>query len=463
MNLLSDCIAAISTPPGKGGVSVIRLSGDGAFEIAEKIFYPKSKKRLTEYPARTLVYGDIKSRGEHIDDGLAVYFEKGSSFTGEDTVEFNCHGGVLVTRCVLEALITAGARLAGKGEFTKRAFINGKLTLTSAEAIGNLLDAKSEAQMKLAGSEARKKLDSRIAKIKKSLTDILSSAYARIDYPEEDLGDFSDSELIERLEATKHELDKLISTYRTGRAINEGINTVICGKPNVGKSTLYNLLCGEDAAIVTDISGTTRDVLERNVSLGRVMLNLADTAGIRKSADTIEAIGIERSKERMMNGELILVLFDLSRPIDEEDEQILSMLDGCNGKKVAILNKSDLVSADFDKGIIESRFDETVTVSAKENDSDALLALTDIINRLFTDGEIRTGDDAIVSSSRQYASLNSASEALGLAIDALKMGICQDAASSDVERALGALAEVDGRSVSEEVVNDIFAKFCVGK
>lgn len=463
MNLLSDCIAAISTPPGKGGVSVIRLCGDGAFEIAEKIFYPKSKKRLTEYPARMLVYGDIKNRGEHIDDALAVYFERGSSFTGDETVEFNCHGGVLVTRCVLEALISAGARLAGKGEFTKRAFINGKLTLTSAEAIGNLLDAKSEEQMKLASSEARKKLDGKIGEIKKSLTDILSSAYARIDYPDEDLGDFSDGELTERLENTKRELDKLISTYRTGRAINEGISTVICGKPNVGKSTLYNLLCGEDAAIVTDISGTTRDVLERSVSLGRVMLNLADTAGIRESADRIEAIGIERSKERMMKGELILALFDLSRPIDEEDSQILSMLDECGGKRVAILNKSDAVCEGFDRGIIESKFDEIITVSARDNDSDAVLALTEIIDRLFTDGEIKTGDDAIISSSRQYAALCSASESLSFAIDALKMGISQDAASSDVERALGAVCEVDGRSVSEEVVNDIFAKFCVGK
>ena len=463
MNLLSDCIAAISTPPGKGGVSVIRLSGDGAFEIAEKVFTPRSKRRLTEYPARTLVYGDIKSRGEHIDDGLAVYFEKGSSFTGEDTVEFNCHGGVLVTRCVLEALIFAGARLAGKGEFTKRAFINGKLTLTSAEAIGNLLDAKSEEQMKLAGSEARKKLDLKIGQIKKSLTDILSSAYARIDYPDEDLGDFSDDELTERLVMTKSELDKLISTYRTGRAINEGVDTVICGKPNVGKSTLYNLLCGEDAAIVTDISGTTRDVLERSVSLGRVMLNLADTAGIRDSSDKIEAIGIERSRERTSRAELILALFDLSRPIDDEDMQILSLLDECHGKKVAVLNKSDAPCEKFDRGLVESKFDDIITVSAKEGDSDAVLALTEVTDRLFTDGEIRTGDDAIISSSRQYASLTSASESLSLAIDALRMGMCQDAASSDVERALGAVCEVDGRSVSEEVVNDIFAKFCVGK
>ena len=193
------------------------------------------------------------------------------------------------------------------------------------------------------------------------------------------------------------------------------------------------------------------------------MLNLADTAGIRDSADRIEAIGIERSKERMMKGELILALFDLSRPIDDEDGQILSMLDGCGGKKVAILNKSDAVCEGFDKGIIESKFDEVVTVSARERDSDAVLALTDIIDRLFTDGEIRTGDNAIISSSRQYASLKSASESLSFAIDALKMGISQDAASSDVERALGAVCEVDGRSVSEEVVNDIFEKFCVGK
>lgn len=459
----NDCIAAISTPPGKGGVSVIRLSGDGAFRIAERIFTPKSKKRLTEYPRRTLVYGDIEKGGEHIDDCLAVCFDKGSSFTGEETVEFNCHGGVLVTRCVIEALIVSGARLACKGEFTKRAFINGKLTLTSAEAIGNLLDAKTEEQLRLSGSSARERLDKRISEIKKSLTDVLSSAYARIDYPDEDLGDFSESELLNRLCAAKSALDKLIATYRTGRAINEGIATVICGKPNVGKSTLYNLLCGEDAAIVTDIGGTTRDVLERSVPLGRVMLNLADTAGIRESSDTVEAIGIERSKDRMRKGELILALFDLSRPIDEEDKDILDMLNECRGTKVALLNKTDAKCDGFDTELIKNRFSEVLEISAKDGDADALIALTEAINRLFTDGEIRTGEDAIVSSSRQYSALSRASEFLALAIEALEIGISQDAVSSDVERALGALSEVDGRGVSEEVVSDIFAKFCVGK
>lgn len=463
MNSLCDCIAAISTPPGKGGVSVIRLSGEGAFRIAEEIFTPKSKKPLTEYPRRTLVYGDVQSRGEHIDDALAVCFDKGSSFTGEQTVEFNCHGGILVTRCVLEALISAGARLAGKGEFTKRAFINGKLTLNAAEAIGNLLDAKSEEQLKLSSSVARDRLDKRIAEVRASLVEILSSAYARIDYPDEDLGDFTDEELKERLSSARNRLDKLIATYRTGRAINEGVNTVICGKPNVGKSTLYNILCGEDAAIVTDIGGTTRDVLERSVPLGRVMLNLADTAGIRESADTVEAIGIERSKAKMAKGELILALFDLSRPLDKEDENILDMLKECEGTKVALLNKTDDACADFDKSVIKNSFNEIIEISAKEKDSDALLTLTDVVNRLFTDGEIRTGEDAIVSSSRQYSSLCRASEFLSLAIDALNMGLAQDAASSDVELALGALSEVDGRGVSEEIVSDIFAKFCVGK
>ena len=459
----NDCIAAISTPPGKGGVSVIRLSGEGAFRIAEQIFTPKSKKHLTEYPRRTLVYGDIEKDGEHLDDCLAVCFDKGSSFTGEETVEFNCHGGVLVTRSVLEALITAGARLACKGEITKRAFINGKLTLTSAEAIGNLLDAKSEEQLKLLGSSSRERLDRRIYEIKKSLTDVLSSAYARIDYPDEDLGDFSDSELANRLSSAKDSLDKLIATYRTGRAINEGISTVICGKPNVGKSTLYNLLCGEDAAIVTDIGGTTRDVLERSVPLGRVMLNLADTAGIRESSDTVEAIGIERSKEKMKKSELILALFDLSRPLDEEDTDILDMLNECQGTKIALVNKADSKCDGFDTALIKSRFTDVLEISAKDAEEDTLLAITGAVDRLFTDGEIRTGEDAIISSSRQYAALSRASEFLSYATEALKIGFSQDAASSDVERALGALSEVDGRGVSEEIVNDIFAKFCVGK
>ena len=254
-----NVIAAISTPPGKGGVAVIRMSGVGSPDIAEAVFQPISGKRIFDYPPRTQIYGYIIYNGEKIDDGMLTYFPSPSSYTGEDVVEVSCHGGVLVTRTVLEALLCAGARPAEAGEFTRRAFINGKLSLSEAEAIGTLLEAKSHEQICLSSLPARTKLNERVNEIRADITDIMSSIYARIDYPDEDLGEFSNEETVERLLLARKKLARLINTYRTGRAICEGISAVICGKPNVGKSTLYNLLLGEDAAIVTDIAGTTRD------------------------------------------------------------------------------------------------------------------------------------------------------------------------------------------------------------
>jgi tRNA modification GTPase len=316
-----NVIAAISTPPGKGGVAVIRVSGSGAFEIAKKVFLPASGKDITSYSARTQIYGYIVYNEKKIDDGMITLFPAPRSYTGEDTVEISCHGGILVTRTVLEALFSAGACPAEAGEFTRRAFLNGKLSLTEAEAIGTLLEAASHEQIRLSSSPARAKLAKEIENIRMDITDVMSSIYARIDYPDEDLGEFTDDETVKRLKNIRESISGLISTYRTGRAIAEGISAVICGKPNVGKSTLYNLLIGEEAAIVTDIAGTTRDVLERTVPLGRVVLKLSDTAGIRASEDmdAVEKIGIERSRGRIDSSELIIAVFDVSRPLDSYD------------------------------------------------------------------------------------------------------------------------------------------------
>ena len=462
MNHLYDCIAAISTPPGKGGVSVIRMSGEGAIEIAQRVFLPRSKKRLSDYPARMQVYGDVVREGEHIDDCLASYFTEGSSYTGEETVEISCHGGILVTRCVLEALFFAGARQAGKGEFTKRALINGKLSLTEAEAIGEVLDAKSTEQLKILSAGSRSRLSGRIDSIKKRITQILGSLFARIDYPDEDLGDFDNDELLALTENACAEIKALISSYKTGHAINEGIRAVICGKPNVGKSTIYNLILGEDAAIVTDISGTTRDVLEKTVPLGRVLLHLHDTAGIRESADVVEAIGIERSKGRIESAELIIAVFDISEAMSYEDRELLSLLSGMKCAKVAILNKSDK-AANLDTNAFPEIFDGVITASARGNDMALISELTTLVEGLFTDERIAGDESAIVFSARQNAALLRAEEFLRLASDALKAGIPQDAVASDVERALGALGELDGREVNDEVLTDIFSRFCVGK
>ena len=463
MNNLTHVIAAVSTPPGKGGVAIIRMSGEGAFEIAERVFLPISGRRFSEYSPRVQVYGHILHQGEKIDDVLATRFHGPHSYTGEDTVEIGCHGGVLVTSLVLEALLSAGAHPATAGEFTRRAFINGRLSLTEAEAISDLLEAKSREQLKLSGGEARSRLSGRIAEIRGSLVDLMSSIYARIDYPDEDLGDFTDSEVLVRLNNIKEECERLRSTYSTGRAISEGVATVICGKPNAGKSSLYNLLLGEDAAIVTDIPGTTRDVLKSSLPLGRVMLNISDTAGIREceDMDAVERIGVAKSRDIIAKSELLFAIFDLSREFDEDDELIISAIKDTTAPKIALLNKVDLPEQ-FDRSRLVG-FDEIIEISARVKGDEAIKSLTACVNKMFTDERLVAGQDAILSSARQHAALSRCTELVSAAIESLTIGFPQDAVSGDVERALGAISELDGRAVSEEIVSDIFSKFCVGK
>ncbi|MBO7195861.1 MAG: tRNA uridine-5-carboxymethylaminomethyl(34) synthesis GTPase MnmE, partial [Clostridia bacterium] len=441
----------------------IRMSGDGAFEIADRVFLPQSGRKFSECRPRTQVYGYIVEDGERIDDVLATRFPAPHSYTGEDTVEIGCHGGILVTRTVLEALLRAGATPADKGEFTRRAFINGRLSLTEAEAIADLLEAGSRDQLRLSSDTSRSRLSARIASIRSALVGLMSSVYARIDYPDEDLGDFSDDELLTRLYNIKEDSENLLSTYRTGRAISEGVRTVICGKPNAGKSTLYNLLLGEDAAIVTDIPGTTRDVLERAVPLGRVMLKIADTAGIREcdEMDTVERIGVKKSREMIEKSELLFAIFDVSRPFDDEDKLIIEAIKESCAPKIALLNKSDLTH-NFDESQLVG-FDAVVHISARENECEAISTLTNLVNGLFTDEKIVVGQDAIISSARQHAALTRCLDFIKAATESLELGFAQDAASSDIERALGAISELDGRAVSEEIVSDIFSKFCVGK
>ena len=462
MNKITDVISAVSTPPGKGGVALIRVSGKGAFDIARSIFRPVSGKSLDDYPTRYQVYGYVLDGEEKIDDALLTKFSEGASYTGEECVEISCHGGMLLTRCVLEIIFRHGARAAEAGEFTRRAFINGKLSLSEAEAVASLLEAKTREQIRLSGTASRDRLTERVDEIRSSLVSLMSSMMARIDYPEEDLGDFSDCEALDILNSVKLALKALIESYKTGRAINEGISAVICGKPNVGKSSLYNLLLGEDSAIVTDIKGTTRDVLTSSVSLGKVMLNLSDTAGIRagEGIDLVERLGIEKSLEKVEKSELIFTIFDSSLPLDTEDHEIIGAIKDAGGVKIALLNKSDL-GAVITARDLPGIFDVILPVSAKDEGSRVRIA--NAVDRLFTDEKIVVGECAVVYTARQSAELARCLESVELAIEALAMGFGQDAVASDVERAISAISELDGREVSETVVSDIFKKFCVGK
>lgn len=459
MHNSTTTVAAVSTPPGKGGVALIRISGCDAFAVADRVFYPKNGRPLSEHMPNMQTYGDIFFDGEPIDDGMATRFAAPHSYTGEDTVEITCHGGVLVTATVLKAVLAAGALLADPGEFTERAFVNGKLTLTDAEGVGQLLDAATVAGLRLSRASARAGLSEKIGDIRRSLVDLMSSIYARIDYPDEDLGEFSDGETAERLKHIRAQVCRLIGTYRTGHAVAEGIRTVICGKPNAGKSSLYNALLGETAAIVTDIAGTTRDTLTARAAVGPVLLHLTDTAGLRETDDPVEKMGVARAREKLAAAELILCVFDLSRPADAEDADLVRYVATLPAKKIAVLNKSDLPVRFHTDGLAEN-FSAVVTVSAEKGDTEAL---TDCIRAMFTDGEISLGEDAVVTTARQEATLLRARDFMDTALAAYGAGMAADAASSDLELAIGALSETDGRQVSEDIVADIFSKFCVGK
>jgi len=459
MQLFDSTVAALSTPPGKGGVALIRISGNDAIRISDACFRAKNGKSLLQAPARTAIYGNFLFEGECVDDVLVTLYRAPHSYTGEDMAEITCHGSMLIVKVILTALFKEGAQSAERGEFTRRAFLAGKLGLSEAEAIGELLDAQSMAQIKLFEKDSRCRLSQKLNAIYDALSLLVSTVYAKIDYPDEDLADLSEEEIIARATDILAQCRALAATYSTGRAITEGIPTVLLGKPNTGKSSLYNLLCGKDAAIVTEYAGTTRDVLEANVSAGRVLLRLCDTAGVRETEDPVEKIGVAKSREAAENAELVLALFDASLPYDSEDEALLSFIDSLRGEKIALLNKSDIGSC-FDTAVLEGHFTEILPISVKESKTGGLF---DRINALFTDEKIRVGEDAILSSARQYAAVERAASFIEGALDALKAGCAVDAAASDLELALGALAETDGRAVSDDIVAGIFSKFCVGK
>ncbi len=463
MNLL-DTIAAISTPYGKGGIAVVRISGPDAVAVAERIFEPKNKKTLSSIENNRAVYGSIYSSryGERsaIDDGIAVIFRAPASFTGEDTVELSCHGGVLLTQRVLEAVLLSGARAATAGEFTRRAFINGKMSLTSAESLGELLSASTDEQIALARSGLSGKLSRELSEVYDSLCDVLAAIYARIDYPDEDLADIGRDEMLESAEKSLHKLKKLARTYTTGHAVGEGIVTAIVGRTNVGKSTLYNRIVGREAAIVTDIEGTTRDILTESAKLGRVTLRLSDTAGMRDTSDTVESIGIERARREAESAELILAVFDGSRLPLPEDIELCEYISALGAVKIAVINKSDLGIMPEMQSLV-SAFEYIIPFSAK--DGEGFDTLADTVEQIYIDRELDMGSSAIIANARQNTSLLSAIDTLSDAISSIKNELPLEVCCVETENAISALGELDGRTVSDDIISKIFANFCVGK
>jgi tRNA modification GTPase len=447
----------------KGGVAMIRISAQDAVSIGESIFKPKSRTPLSCIEHAKTVYGEIfmPNNNVSIDDGLAVVFRAPRSFTGEDTVEIYCHGGLLVTRRVLSAALAAGARAAEAGEFTRRAFLSGKMSLNSAESLGNLLEAKTDGQLRLARGGMKGHLDKRTKDIYDSLRDVMTSIFAAIDFPDEDLSELSRDQMISMIEKTLSDIRSLASTYHTGRAIAEGIPTVICGRTNAGKSSVYNRILGYDAAIVTDIEGTTRDILREQATLGNTTLLLCDTAGIRETADKVESIGIDRALDEINNAELILAVFDGSSKLSSDDLSLIDRLSSAKNRCIALINKSDLVKDQTTVQKINDSFDNVITVCAATGEGFDRLA--DKVDSLYIDGSIDMDNDAVVTGARQFASLELAAESLDTSLCELRAGTPLDLCCIGIETAMSQIGQIDGREIGEDIVAEIFSKFCVGK
>lgn len=450
-------IAAISTAKAGAGISVIRISGDRAIEIADKVFTAKNGVKLCDKKGYTCALGAACQNGEKLDECIATVFRQPHSYTGEDVVELSCHGGVYVTARVLRAVYDAGAQAAEAGEFTKRAFLNGKLDLLEAESVMDIISSRSRASVRAALSVKDGALSKRIGSVKAALTDKAAHLSAWADYPEEDIPEIKDSELRAALTEAEMTLKEIVKGYDNGRILKDGIDTVIAGKPNVGKSTLMNLLTGYDKSIVTAVAGTTRDVVEESVSLDDLVLNLSDTAGIRTTEDEIERIGVEKARARLNASSLLLCVFDASGELEADDREIMDMASGIPA--VAVINKYDLPHK-IEEIAIRQHFREVVCMSAKN--AEGTTELIQAIKHACAVEDI-SSSHALIYNERQRSLTLKAAECVEEAVTALDSGVTFDAVTVLIEEAIAHLCELTGECVTDEVIDKVFHNFCVGK
>ncbi len=451
-------IAAIATAPGAGGIAVVRLSGPESYAVAARVFRPANpNKKVADAKGYTALFGSFVEGDDAFDEGVALFFREPHSYTGEDVVELSCHGGSAVARRLVEACIAAGAAPAAPGEYTRRAFLNGKLGLTQAEAVMDLISADGRQGAALANASLNGALAKKIGAEKDALTALQAHLTAWVDFPEEDVPALEDAQLVSTLTAVKGELDTLIRNYDAGAVLREGVDCAIVGRPNAGKSTLLNLLAGFDRAIVTPVAGTTRDVVEQAVRLGDIRLNLFDTAGLRETEDAIEAEGIRRSWKKLEEAGLILAVFDGSEPLTRED---LALAQRCAGRPaIALVNKEDKPTQ-FDAEIIACDFAMVLPVCCQEEGSRRVIAAA--VARLLGTNNIDP-HAASLSGQRQLAAATRARDAVAGALDAVSGGFGLDAVSVCVDDALDALCDLTGENASENVINEVFERFCVGK
>lgn len=455
---MQSTIAAIATAPGQAGISCVRISGPSAYRVAQGVFRPaRAGRRLEEARGYTALYGFFERQGRRMDEAVALCFRAPKSYTGEDVVELSVHGGEAVTRELLAACYEAGAAPAAAGEFTRRAFLNGRISLTQAEAVMEMIEATGAEGARAAAAAMEGALYRRIRGVADALTALAGHIAAYTDYPEEDVEALSDERLRQTLAAAQRELQELLDGYEGGSILRRGVRTAIVGSPNVGKSTLLNLMSGYEKAIVTPIAGTTRDVVEEGVSLGGTTLLLADTAGLRETDDPVEAEGIRRSNKKMEEANLILAVFDASQPLSPDDRALAGR---CRGRlAIAVFNKADLPPR-ADPAEVEGCFKRVVRISARqEGFSDALRgAILDLIA-----AEKPDPDAALLANERQRAAAARAKQALDDALGAAAAGFALDAVSVCVDDALDALYELTGERASDAVIDEVFSKFCVGK
>ena len=465
-----NTIAAISTPIGQGGIGIIRISGEKSLEIIKKIF--KSKKNVEEIKSYTIKYGYIYDENELIDEVLVSFFKGPKSYTGEDICEINCHGGNLVIRRILDIVLKNGAKLAEPGEFTKRAFLNGKLDLSQAEAVMDVINSKSIKENKISIQQLEGYLGRKIRTIKEKIIDILVDIEANIDYPEYDLEEVQREKISRVLEESLLELETLENSFEEVKILKEGINTVIVGRPNVGKSSLLNALLKEDRAIVTSIAGTTRDTIEESLTVKGIPLKIIDTAGIRETNDIVEGIGVEKSKKALERADLVLLILDSTEGITTEDKDLLNLIKDKN--YIVLINKIDvgtkIVKEDVlkavqeisnNENIVKDETNRIIEISAQEDIG--LGKLENIIEEMFNLSKIDINNEIVITNARHKQAVGEAKNKVKNVLESNRSGIPIDMLSIDLQNAIQHLGEITGETVSEDVINGIFKKFCLGK
>lgn len=463
MDYYSGTVAAISTAMSNSGIGIVRMTGNESFEIADRVYSGKNDKLLVKQKSHTIHYGYIKDGEEIIDEVLVMLMRGPHSFTGEDTIEINCHGGIYVVKRILETLIKYGAHPAQPGEFTKRAFLNGRIDLSQAEAVGDLISAQNDYALKSSVSQLKGNVKERIKSIREEIIYHTAFIESALDDPEHISVDGYGEKLKTVVERLMNEIELLLATYDNGRMIKEGVKTVIAGKPNSGKSSLLNALLGEDRAIVTDIAGTTRDVLEEHINLQGISLNIMDTAGIRDTKDVVEKIGVNIAKEHVSMADLVLCVIDSSQPFDDNDRKIFEMI--TDKKAVILLNKSDLKQEitleDVKNELKAAKNTEIIEISAKNKKG--IENLEEKIKHMFFEGDISFNNEIYITNVRHKDALNQTYHSLCKVNKSIEDGMPEDFFTIDLMDAYESLGSITGETVGEDLVNEIFSKFCMGK